>query len=68
MFVMAKPVYPAGHSKDLHSFAVFRENVGSLAGAEIHITASTFYQLYRERKVLRSCSVDKSRDPGKSGL
>jgi len=46
MFQLAMPVYPVGKSKDLHSFCCFRATVGSLQGAEIHIAASTFYQLY----------------------
>ena len=52
MFYTAKPIYPAGHSKDMHSFCCFRATAASLKGTELHIAAATFYQLYVNGKFI----------------
>lgn len=45
MFLQAKPIYAKGKSMELNSFVSFRAELPSLVGAEILVTAATFYRL-----------------------
>lgn len=44
MFRQARPIFPAGKSEAMNTFAVFRARVPSLVGARLHITAAYFYR------------------------
>ncbi|MBP3301301.1 MAG: hypothetical protein J6M34_07365 [Clostridia bacterium] len=46
MFQKAIPVYPKNQSETLNTFTTFPLETGSLEGAELHITAASFYQLW----------------------
>ena len=45
MFQQARPIFPAGKSETMNTFAVFRARIPSLVGARLHITAAYFYRV-----------------------
>ena len=46
MFKIARPIFPMGMEKRLNTFVTFHGRTETLEGAEIRITAASFYQLY----------------------
>ena len=46
MFVLAKPIFPKEKSREKNTFAAFSAKVNSIKGCTLHITASSFYQVY----------------------
>lgn len=46
MFLQAKPVFPTGKSREMHTFAAFRATASDLKHTQLHITAADFYQVW----------------------
>jgi len=46
MFKIARPIFPKGMEKRVNTFVTFHGKAATLKGAEMRITAATFYQLY----------------------
>lgn len=45
MFRKALPIYPKENCRKINTFAVFRTTLPDLTGAELHITAASFYRV-----------------------
>ena len=52
MFLQAKPVFPAGKSCEMHTFAAFRTTASDIKNATLHIAAADFYQVWINGKFL----------------
>ena len=52
MFLQAKPVFPAGKSCEMHTFAAFRTTALDIKNATLHIAAADFYQVWINGKFL----------------
>ena len=46
MFNIARPIFPKGMERRVNTFVTFHGKVNTLEGADIHITAADFYQLF----------------------